>query len=253
MTGTCKGFNITEAHFSSSVTIPAGYALLSKVWVRSYAWIDPVSFQASSLYLDESSRLSFTGTVPNVENIDLHVTYNLANLGRRTGSDMVRDGHNPSVFKDFDRSAPAPIRHICGHSFPKDACEAWSKKIRDNCDILGNDFGSGVSATPSFDRKDDDSGGSYLTYETSGGSTTPVVTPRWECLFVTLTYSGGDPKGPHYEEPPGESNSEDDSGLSSGTAPAIALGVILAIVIVAVVVLIVLGKLVFSRGADVEP
>jgi hypothetical protein len=255
---TCASITIKTAYLYGGTVLP-GYKLTDDVWVMSSGTIDPEAFSADATYhLNEMSRLHFRGTVPSPPKIDAqyNLTRRAADEGRRTGSQIVRDRHNDSVFVEFDRSEPYSIRHICGNDFPDAICNEWKSSIQASMKVTGNDWGSGVQATASFECRDDPEPdySSYpysaysISYGGSGGIANATIQAKSRCLYVDLKFTGGDPNAPHYSEP-----SAAGEGISSGTAAAIALGVILAVVIVAVVLLIVLGKLVFSHGSDAEP
>jgi hypothetical protein len=258
-TGPTCAFITVKTAYLERATVSTGYKLTNDVWISYSATIDPEAFGADATYhLDELSLLVFHGTVPSPPKIDTqyNLTRRAASSGRRTASQIVRDRHNDSVFVEFDRSEPYSIRHICGNDFPDTICNEWKSSIQASMRVTGNDWGSGVQATPSFECRDYPEpdyescpyGPWLISYGGSGGFANATIQPHLRCLYVDLKFTGGDPNAPHYSE-----TSAAEEGISSGTAAAIALGVILAVVIVAVVLLIVLGKLVFSHGSDAEP
>jgi hypothetical protein len=240
----CREVTIKNASLSSA-TVQSGYKLTERVWISGQVNINPSAFEQNAVYyFSKGSRLEFPGAVPATPPT-IVATYNLTG-SRRTASQIVRDQHNGSVFTEFNESAPETSTVICGQTFSEQTCSAWKEALEKGTTITGNDYGSGVRATHSFDCR---GYGSYvLDYAGTGGVDNADLRTEYQCIYMDLKFSGGDPTTPHYSEP-----SAAEEGMSAGSAAAIALGVILGVVIIAVVVLIVLGKLVFSHGSDADP
>jgi hypothetical protein len=244
---TCNIVTIKNASLSGG-GVSYGYKLLENVWIQGSVTIDSSAFDPqATYYLYERSSIQFSGAVPTTPP-KIVARFNLSVLGRPGGSSIVRYQHNNSVFTEFSRAEdsfdPWPI--ITGSDFTAELCTTWKAKFTPDS-IIGNDWGSGVRGTPTFECQRT---GAYVLHSNGNGGIENVELRQRDqyALYLKVTFSGGDPTTPHYSEP-----SAAKEGISGGTAAAIALGVILAVVIVAVVVLIVLGKLVFSHGSDADP
>jgi hypothetical protein len=248
---TCFGVDITDAYLTN-VYLEYGWQLTRHLSVSWLVSMDPAVFQATSVSLDETSSLRFSGEAP-APPASLVGKYNLtaaviANSdGRRSASQLVT-AQNNSIHGEFNRSDtynPYIRPHICAAPFTN--CEAWRNKLESQ--VTDTNVGSGEIATLSLfcgDYAEDEDSYSVVWPE-NGDYNDVVIKPTAQCLFAQLTFSGGDPTASHYSE------SDSDSGISGGTAAAIALGVILFVVILAVVLLIVLGKLAFTHGSDADP
>jgi hypothetical protein len=226
---------VKNAYLTGPLFINHGYNLTQFVSVSGTVYVRAVDFQATSLVLDESSSLIFTYGAPTHAVSSLVATFNVSRLlnGPLSGSRIVSNSFNGSVFGEFNRSQPVRRPLVCAGDFA--GCEDWLHKI-EQADINGTDLGSGAVGNVSFYCGPHES--EYVHAYSAAGE---VRAEAMTCVIAEVTVRGGDPTTPHYAWPTEEYEKE-VLVFSPLAITAVVLGLILAIGIGLVIGVLVAGK-----------